>query len=260
MLPLYTETGLTQIIYARSLINEWFFLQKEKETSMGVSQQNKLNTHGLMKEYSTYIFDLDGTLLDSLQDLYVSCNAALKMHGMPERTIGEVRKFVGNGVKKLMERAIPNGLDNPDFEATYADFRQHYLVHNLDNTKPYPGILELLANLQAHGKKLAVVSNKFYDATQDLCRHFFSDYVTVAIGERENIKKKPAPDTVLEALRQLDDDGRDAVYIGDSDVDIATARNSNMPCISVLWGFRDKEFLLEHGAATFVSSPKELML
>lgn len=211
-------------------------------------------------EYSTYIFDLDGTLLDSLQDLAVSCNYALKKHQMPERTIEEVRHFVGNGVKKLMERAIPGGLEHPEFEETYQDFRQHYMVHNLDNTCPYPGVMDLLKNLHEHGKKLAVVSNKFYDATRELCQHFFSDYVSVAIGEREDIHRKPAPDTVMEALRQLGVDKTDAVYIGDSDVDIATARNSGMPCISVLWGFRDKEFLLEHGATTFVSSPQELML
>lgn len=211
-------------------------------------------------EYSTYIFDLDGTLLDSLQDLAVSCNYALKKHQMAERTIEEVRHFVGNGVKKLMERAIPGGLEHPEFEETYQDFRQHYMVHNLDNTCPYPGVMDLLKNLHEHGKKLAVVSNKFYDATRELCQHFFSDYVSVAIGEREDIHRKPAPDTVMEALRQLGVDKTDAVYIGDSDVDIATARNSGMPCISVLWGFRDKEFLLEHGATTFVSSPQELML
>lgn len=212
-----------------------------------------------MKEYSTYIFDLDGTLLNTLQDLTASCNHALKHHGMPERTIEEVRRFVGNGVKKLMERAVPDGFDNPHFAEVYEVFRQHYLLHSLDTTKPYPGVLELLAALHARGKKMAIVSNKFYDATQELCRHFFGDYITVAIGERADIKKKPAPDTVIEALRQLDDNGEDAVYVGDSDVDVATARNSGMPCISVLWGFRDKEFLLEHGATTFVMSPKELL-
>ena len=159
-----------------------------------------------------------------------------------------------------MERAIPGGLEHPEFEETYQDFRQHYMVHNLDNTRPYSGVMDLLKNLHEHGKKLAVVSNKFYDATRELCQHFFSDYVSVAIGEREDIHRKPAPDTVMEALRQLGVDKTDAVYIGDSDVDIATARNSGMPCISVLWGFRDKEFLLEHGATTFVSSPQELML
>ena len=211
-------------------------------------------------EYKTYIFDLDGTLLDTLHDLWVSCNYALRENGMPERTLDEVRRFVGNGVKKLMERAIPQGLDNPKFDVTYETFRKHYLVHSLDTTKPYSGIPELLANLKKHGKRIAVVSNKFYAATQELCRHFFGDYIDVAIGERENIRKKPAPDTVDEAIRQLKVSREDAVYIGDSDVDVMTARNSNMPCISVLWGFRDRDFLMQHGATTFVAAPKELML
>lgn len=211
-------------------------------------------------EYKTYIFDLDGTLLDTLHDLWVSCNYALRENGMPERTLDEVRRFVGNGVKKLMERAIPQGLDNPKFDVTYETFRKYYLVHSLDTTKPYSGIPELLANLKKHGKRIAVVSNKFYAATQELCRHFFGDYVEVAIGERENIRKKPSPDTVDEAIRQLKVSREDAVYIGDSDVDVMTARNSNMPCISVLWGFRDRDFLMQHGATTFVAAPKELML
>ncbi len=211
-------------------------------------------------EYKTYIFDLDGTLLDTLHDLWVSCNYALRENGMPERTLDEVRRFVGNGVKKLMERAIPQGLDNPKFDVTYETFRKHYLVHSLDTTKPYPGIPELLANLKLHDKHMAVVSNKFYAATQELCRHFFGDYIDVAIGERENIRKKPAPDTVNEAIRQLGVGRENAVYIGDSDVDVMTARNSNMPCISVLWGFRDRDFLIQHGATTFVAAPKELML
>jgi phosphoglycolate phosphatase len=208
--------------------------------------------------YDTYIFDLDGTLLDSLTDLAISCNYALRMNNMPERTIDEVRRFVGNGVKKLMERAIPDGLQNPAFEKTYADFRQHYLVHNLDNTKPYPGIMPLLQRLHSEGKNIAVVSNKFYAATQDLVKHFFGEYITVAIGERENIRKKPAPDTVFEALRQLNASPAGAVYIGDSDVDVMTARNSNIPCISVLWGFRSKEFLIKNGATTFVTAPNEI--
>ena len=208
--------------------------------------------------YDTYIFDLDGTLLDSLTDLAISCNYALRVNNMPERSLDEVRHFVGNGVKKLMERAIPDGLQNPAFEKTYNDFRQHYLVHNLDNTKPYPGVISLLQRLHSEGKNIAVVSNKFYAATQNLVKHFFGEYVTVAIGERENIRKKPAPDTVIEALRQLGASASGAVYIGDSDVDVMTAHNSGMPCISVLWGFRDKEFLKENGATTFVTAPDEI--
>ena len=209
--------------------------------------------------YSTYIFDLDGTLLSTLGDLAASCNYALRTNGMPERTTDEVRKFVGNGVKKLMERAIPGGLQNPEFDKTYADFRRHYMEHNLDTTHPYDGIMPMLEELQRRGKKVAVVSNKFYAATQELCRHFFGDLVSVAIGEREDIRKKPAPDTVVEAMRQLGVTAEGAVYIGDSDVDIETARNSGMPCISVLWGFRDREFLLEHGATTLVEKPEEIL-
>lgn len=211
-----------------------------------------------MNTYKTYIFDLDGTLLDTLQDLHASCNYALRTHGMPERSREEVRQFVGNGVKKLIERAIPDGLSNPLFEETLQTFRQHYLQHSLDNTLPYPGIMEMLEKLQEQGKRVAVVSNKFYTATQELCQHFFGNLVQVAIGEREDIQKKPAPDTVLEALRQLNVSREGAVYIGDSDVDIETARNSGIPCISVLWGFRDRDFLLAHGATDLIHSPEEL--
>ena len=211
-----------------------------------------------MNKYKTYIFDLDGTLLSTLADLAASTNYALRTHHMPERSLDEVRRFVGNGVKKLMERAIPDGLNNPLFEETFATFRQHYMQHNLDTTQPYPGIMQLLEQLKAEGKNIAVVSNKFYAATRELCRHFFGDLVPVAIGEREDIRKKPAPDTVIEALRELGVDKEGAVYIGDSDVDIMTAKNSGMPCVSVLWGFRDKEFLLEHGATTLISQPEEM--
>lgn len=209
--------------------------------------------------YNTYIFDLDGTLLDSLQDLAASCNYALRWADMPERSMEEVRKFVGNGVKKLMERAIPGGMDNPRFDETYQTFRKHYMVHNLDTTKAYPGIMELLATLHKEHRNMAVVSNKFYAATQGLCRHFFGDYIQVAIGERENIRKKPAPDTVTEALRQLGVSAENAIYVGDSDVDIETARNCGMPCASVLWGFRSREFLIRHGAEHLVANPLELL-
>lgn len=210
-------------------------------------------------DYQTYVFDLDGTLLDTLGDLAASTNYALAAHGMPTRTVEEVRMFVGNGVKKLMERAVPDGLDNPRFEETYRCFREHYMEHNLDTTAPYPHVVEMLAALKSRGKQLAVVSNKFYAATQELCAHFFGAYIDVAIGERETIRKKPAPDTVLEALRQLGVTREGAVYIGDSDVDIETARNCGIPCVSVLWGFRDRDFLLRHGAETLVSSPLDLL-
>lgn len=214
-----------------------------------------------MMTYSTYIFDLDGTLLDTLADLAASVNYALRTHGMPEHTINDVRRFVGNGVRKLMERAVPDGASNPDFESAFATFRQHYMAHSLDTTRPYDGIPETLEALKVKGCHLAVVSNKMMAATQDLCRHFFPDTIEVAIGENEaeGIRKKPAPDTVIAALRQLGVGQEGVVYVGDSDVDLETARNSGLPCISVLWGFRDRDFLLQHGAETFISAPSELL-
>ena len=210
----------------------------------------------------TFIFDLDGTLLDTLGDLAASVNYALKTCDMPQHSIDDVRRFVGNGVRLLMERAVPNGADNPRFDEAFATFRQHYMQHSLDTTRPYDGIMEMLQALRAHGCRTAVVSNKFYAATQELCQHFFADSIEVAIGEHEaeGIRKKPAPDTVNEALRQLGVSREQAVYVGDSDVDILTARNSGLPCISVLWGFRDRDFLIQHGAETLISAPSELLL
>lgn len=212
--------------------------------------------------YQTYIFDLDGTLLDTLGDLAASVNYAMRTHGMPEHSVDEVCRFVGNGVRRLMERAVPGGAAHPAFEAAFATFRRHYMEHSLDTTRPYEGIPEMLQELKRRGRHTAVVSNKFDAATKELCRHFFPDTIDVAVGEHEaeGIRKKPAPDTVLQALSQLGVGQEGAVYVGDSDVDIQTARNSGLPCISVLWGFRDREFLLVHGAETFVSQPLELLL
>lgn len=220
-----------------------------------------------MSKYQTFIFDLDGTLLDTLQDLADSVNYALRQHRMPQHSLDDIRRFVGNGVRKLMERAVPLGAQNPQFEDVFADFRQYYMHHSMDTTRPYDGIPELLQQLKQRGCRLAVVSNKMMAATQELVRHFFPE-IEVAIGEHEaaGIRKKPAPDTVFEALRQLGvphtsdlSPLTSVVYVGDSDVDLATARNSGLPCISVLWGFRDKPFLLEHGATTFVERPCQIL-
>lgn len=212
--------------------------------------------------FKVFIFDLDGTLLDTLQDLANSVNYALRKHGMPTHSIDDIRRFVGNGVRLLMERAVPDGARNPQFDEVFATFRQHYMEHSLDTTRPYDGIPEVIRELKARGCQLAVVSNKMMAATQELIRHFFPE-IEVAIGEHEaaGIRKKPAPDTVLEALRQLGtaDSQFAAVYVGDSDVDIETAKNSALPCISVLWGFRSREFLEAHGATTFITKPQELL-
>lgn len=211
-------------------------------------------------DFDTYVFDLDGTLLSTLEDLAASCNYALRVNHLPERSLEEVRMMVGNGVEMLMRRAI--GLFNGDkelFDKVFRDFRCHYMAHSLDTTQPYPGIIDVLTELKARGKNVAVVSNKLDEATKALCQHFFGDLVDVAVGECKGIKRKPAPDTVNEVLLQLRTDNKRAVYIGDSDVDVETARNSGMPCISVLWGFRDRDFLIEHGASIFVGSPSQLL-
>lgn len=205
------------------------------------------------------VFDLDGTLLDTLTDLAASTNYALRSCGMPEHSIDDVRRFVGNGVRMLMTRAVPDGESNPRFDEAFSVFRQHYMQHCLDTTCPYPGIMEALARLREKGIMLAIVSNKMQAATEELRQHFFSQYIDVAIGESAAIRKKPAPDTVNEALRLLGISHDEAIYVGDSDVDIDTARAAMMPCVSVLWGFRNRQFLLNHGATRLLSSPEELL-
>jgi len=211
--------------------------------------------------FDTYIFDLDGTLLDTLDDLQASCNHALAAYGLPLRTREEVRRFVGNGVRLLMERAVGKGVEEEKFEEIFNTFKAHYMIHGLDQTRPYSGIVELLTELKKRGKKIAVVSNKFHTATIELCQYFFGGLVDVAVGENEaaGLKKKPAADIVDEAFRRLGVGKSSAVYIGDSDVDLATARNSQLPCISVLWGFRDRDFLTTHGATLFAETPADLL-
>ena len=212
----------------------------------------------LQKKYDTVIFDLDGTLLDTLDDLTNSTNFALKKMGYPERSREEVRSFVGNGVKKLIERAVPQNTTEKETEAALACFKKHYAIHSADLTKPYDDIIHLLDKLIEHGFRIAVVSNKLDDAVKALCKQYFGDRVLVAIGERQGIAKKPAPDTVNEALAQVYAHPFDAVYIGDSDVDIQTAENAKMDCISVTWGFRDEAFLTENGAKCFAHQPMDI--
>ena len=211
-----------------------------------------------MKKYETVIFDMDGTLLNTLEDLADAVNYALREMGMPERTIEEVRNFVGNGVRRLMELSVPDGFDNPAFEETFAKFREYYGVHCNDKTKPYDGVLELIRELKEEGYALAIVSNKIDTAVKELAEIYFEGIVKVAIGEKEGVAKKPAPDTVYAALRELHMPAETAVYIGDSEVDVMTAKNSGLPCISVLWGFRDEAFLREKGATQFARTVEEV--
>ena len=209
--------------------------------------------------YQTAIFDLDGTLLDTLEDLYRAVNTALAARSFPLRSRDEVRMFVGNGVEMLIRRAVPAGCDEKTTLATLAHFKTTYAAICKDHTRPYDGILPALATLRERGVRVAVVSNKFDAATKSLCAEYFGDLVEVAIGERADVRKKPAPDTVMEALRELGVTSQGAVYIGDSDVDIRTAENCGMDCISVTWGLRDEDFLLENGAKALVRTPSELL-
>lgn len=209
-------------------------LSREKEIAGG-----KMNT---------VIFDLDGTLLDTLEDLTDSVNYAMEQFGFPVHTIAEVRTFVGNGAPKLLERSIPQGVENPDYEAALAAFKAHYAEHCEDKTRPYAGVPEMLAGLKEQGYHLAIVSNKFDGAVKKLCKKYFGEFISVSIGESAEVKRKPAPDTVYRALHELGCDGSRAVYVGDSEVDIQTAKNASLPCISVTWGFRTEEKLRGEGA------------
>lgn len=211
------------------------------------------------KQRHTVIFDLDGTLLNTLEDLAGSVNFALKENGYPERTLFEVRQFLGNGIRYLMRCAVPEDISGEDYEKTFECFRCHYLVHCLDKTKPYEGIIDLLKELKTHHFQLAIVSNKLQPAVEELNERFFSNVVDVAIGESKEVRRKPAPDTVLMALQQLNSVAEDAVYVGDSEVDILTAQQTGLPCISVLWGFRNRDFLLAHGAEVLVEEPSEIL-
>ena len=209
-------------------------------------------------QYQLAIFDMDGTILNTLQDLTNSLNAALAKSGYPQHTAEEVRFFVGNGIRKLIERGVPAGTPVEQIDTVHHDFTAHYQVHCADTTQPYDGIPELLQTLRRAGCKTAVVSNKADYAVQELCKQYFDGMFDFAVGEREQILKKPAPDSVNEVLQKLQIDRKQAVYIGDSDVDVQTAKNAAMDGIFVEWGFRSKEFLLEHGAALTVSAPNEI--
>ena len=212
-----------------------------------------------MNPIRAVIFDLDGTLTDTLQDLCDSTNYALRQMGWPERSLAEVRCFVGNGVRKLIERAVPEFISNKDFEQCFSIFQAYYLEHCQDTTCLYEGVAEMLCDIHSQGYKTAIVSNKLQAGVDELYQAYFRDVVDVAIGEREGVRRKPAPDMVCLALRELGMNKDEAVYVGDSEVDVETARNSGLPCISVLWGFRDRDQLVEAGATTFIHHPRELL-
>lgn len=204
------------------------------------------------------IFDMDGTILDTLKDLQESCNYALRQFGCQERTAEEVRRFLGNGMEKLILRAVPDSCSEETARKILEVFKEHYRIHCVEHTCPYSGIPELLQRLKDRGLRIAVVSNKGDFGVQELCARYYPGLFDYAAGEKEGIRRKPAPDMTQEVLRQLGIDRADAVYIGDSEVDIATAANAGLSCISVTWGFREEEFLRDQGASRIVHTVEEL--
>lgn len=210
-------------------------------------------------KYELAIFDLDGTLLNTLEDLADSMNAVLKQFGYQERSLAEVRNFVGNGIRKLVERSAPSGTASEEIDRMFAAFLPYYKEHCADKTKPYEGIRELLTSLRERGVKIAVVSNKADTAVKTLCEQYFPGFFHEAVGERAGIARKPAPDTVNEVLKNLQTKKAKAVYIGDSEVDVQTAQNAGLDCIAVSWGFRDVTVLKAAGAQNIVAAPEDLL-
>lgn len=210
-------------------------------------------------KYQLAVFDMDGTILDTLEDLKDSLNYALALNDLPARSLDEVRSFVGNGIGKLIERGVPFGTSAELTKKVFEDFTPHYQAHCADKTKPYDGVRELISQLHKNGMKTAVVSNKADAAVQALCRQYFEGLFDAAVGEQPSVRKKPAPDSVNAVLEQLQVARESAVYIGDSEVDVETAKNAGLNCIAVEWGFRDKAFLKSKGAEIIVSSPQEIL-
>ncbi len=209
--------------------------------------------------YKACIFDLDGTILDTLQDLANSVNYALREKGYPCRSVEEVRSFVGNGIPMLIKRAVPDGTAATDSEEVLSVFKKHYSQHLNDNTKPYDGIKEILHTINENGVKTAVVTNKAHDAANELTNHFFGNLIDITIGQKDGVPTKPDPSSLNCVLEELNISNTDAVFIGDSDVDVKTAHNGGLKCIGVTWGFRNRENLLSAGADFIADKPEEII-
>lgn len=206
----------------------------------------------------TIIFDLDGTLLNTLEDLKDSVNFALEKQGFPLRTLSEIRSFVGNGIRLLMERSVPENTDLEVFDCCFADFCEYYKAHMEDKTAPYDGINDMLSNVKKTGFKTAIVTNKADFAAQDLCRRMFGKNIDLVVGSSDDRPNKPAPDGVFYALEKLNSNVENTIFVGDADTDILTAKNAGLPSIGVLWGFRDREIIENEGAEYIVESVKDL--
>lgn len=216
---------------------------------------------------TTIIFDLDGTLMNTLDDLHDSVSYALRQAGLAPNPKQDTRRYLGNGVRNLVNRSVEQACPMADEalkERVFETFRAYYVAHSMDKTAPYEGIPEMLKECKKRGFFTAIVSNKLDPAVKDLHKAFFADSIDVAIGETPTVKRKPAPDMVDEAIRQLSllhgrsIEKSECVYVGDSEVDLQTAKNSDLPCIAVSWGFRDRDYLVEQGAKTIIDCPDEL--
>lgn len=208
---------------------------------------------------NTVIFDMDGTLLDTLEDLRDSVNFALEKYKYPKRTIEEIRNFVGNGVKVLVDKALPDGTENEDFDDVFMTFKSHYAENCNNKTKPYDGLIPVIKKLKDDGYKMAVVSNKSDREVKNLTKIYFDGLIDVAIGQSDKIRKKPYPDEVERALELLNSVADESVYVGDSEVDVMTAKNSNLDLIAVLWGFRSRDFLIDKGATVLIEKPEQII-
>lgn len=206
----------------------------------------------------TVIFDLDGTLMNTIEDLMDAVNFALKKFGYKERSLEEILSFVGNGVEKLVRRSVPENCGEEAFSEVLACFKEYYSEHSIVKTRPYDGICEAIENIRKKGIKTAVVTNKFQSAAQDICDRFFGGLLDVVVGSSPERANKPDPAPVKYAMELLEASPETTVYVGDSEVDIQTARNSKLPFICVSWGFRKKEFLKSMGASVIADSPREL--
>lgn len=211
-----------------------------------------------MLRYDLIVFDMDGTILDTLEDLTDSMNHVLLQYGYPERSIDEIRSFVGNGLYNLVRLALPEGKSEEHIQEVLSSMKAYYGDHSNIKTRPYDGILDLIRALRDKGYKTAVVSNKIDSGVQDLCEQHYKGLFDVAIGEKDGVARKPAPDMVYAALDELGVSKDRAVYVGDSEVDLATARNSGLDMIAVGWGFRAAQFLMEQGAEKVYVSPAEV--
>lgn len=210
-------------------------------------------------KYKAVIFDMDGTILNTLEDLKNATNYSLRQFGMPERSLEEVRMFVGNGIRKLVERAVPSSTSEEKIAQVFDVFLEYYEIHSADNTSPYPGILELVEKLKKSGIKTAISTNKADVPAQELGREYFNGIFDLIVGQQDGLKVKPAPDSVNKILSILDIQKKDAIYIGDSDVDVQTAKNSGLDFIGVSWGFRGREFLEKNGAKNIVDNANEIL-